>query len=179
MKKLFTLLTVLLMHTASFAQDFAPIPNLAKGNLLLEVGSSSGSIGDVLGKYPSTGFNLRSTNGNVEWSAGGEAGYFIKDGLAIKAGLGYTSLGESEDFLSYKLGAKYYIVDKIPVQVDLSGSSGTLFDGFDDPFFLGLQGGYAAFLNKNISLEPSFRYNIGLSNFTDVVELRLNFCIFL
>ncbi|MFH4965630.1 hypothetical protein V8G69_11560 [Gaetbulibacter sp. M235] len=99
------------------------------------------------------------------------------DDLAIKAGLGYSDLDYTTVF-SYKVGAKYYVISKIPVQVDLNGAS--IKDSSENPLWLGLQGGYAIFLGNNVSIEPGLRYSLSLNqDFYDkgIFEARIGFAL--
>lgn len=122
----------------------------AQGKFVIEANTGSNATGN-------TSFSLLSSDGNTAWSVGAEGGYFVIDDLAVKAGLGYVDNGTSDAF-RYKIGAEYYILGKIPVGVDFTGSSYT----FGSINWLGLQGGYAYFLGENVSIKPALRYNIGL-----------------
>jgi hypothetical protein len=123
-----------------------------------------------------TGFSYSNTNGDSEYNFGAEVGYFIIDDLALKAGLGYGGINTDvfdTNVFSYKIGAKYYIISKIPIQVDYSGA--TIKDIDADPSYLGLQAGYAIFLGDNVSVEPGIRYNISLNNnFTEQDTFQFN-----
>ena len=162
-KIVFSFVVLVLLQFSAFAQE-GTSPT-ARGNLLLEVGLSP--FGSALGKTPSTGFLLQSGDGTTVWSAGAEGGYFVDDDLAFKVGLGFTNL-DASSFFSYKIGAKYYANSVVPIQVDFSGATGSAFDSSfrdtADPFYLGLQGGYAIFFNDNVALEPALRYNFSLNN---------------
>lgn len=126
---------------------------LSEGSWVIEANTGSWAIGN-------TSFSLMSVDGNTSWSAGAEAGYFIKENLAIKAGLGYNDNGFSDGTFVYKLGAKYYLGGEFPVGVDFTGSS---VDG-NNANWVGLQGGYAWFVAKNVSIEPTVRYNVTLDD---------------
>lgn len=137
------------------AQDDAS-GQTAKGKWLIEANTN---FGEAHGS--NTGFSLTSKDGNTSYNLGLEGGYFIMDDLAIKAGLGYGDSGEDgeDGSFSYKLGAKYYILSKIPVQLDINGGSGNDIT----PMYVGLQGGYAWFLGENVSIEPGLRYDFGMN----------------
>jgi hypothetical protein len=179
MKKiLYTLLLLFGTFALSFSQT-------EQGSFQLEVGLSPFSEGLMRGS--NTGVALFSVDGTTLWSIGGEGGYFVQDDFAIKAGVGYTDL-DGGSYFSYKIGAKYYAGGVVPFQLDITGATrediDSPFGSFEtpDPLYLGLQGGYAVFLNDNVSFEPSLRYNISLnSDFSDqgIFELRFGFVIFL
>ncbi|MFY0715196.1 hypothetical protein J1D01_16140 [Seonamhaeicola sp. NFXS20] len=151
----------------------------SKGKWLIEVNTGFSGAGQ-LSLYQhtaNTSFGLNSIEGTTIWSVGTEGGYFVMDDLAVKAGLGYTDYDGTSIF-SYKLGAKYYVISQIPVQVDLSGAS--IQDEDDNPLWLGLQGGYAFFLGKNVSIEPGIRYSVSLNEeVTDegIFEARIGFAL--
>ncbi len=146
-----------------------------EGNWLIEVNTGFG--GDAA-HGASTGFGLSTSDGTTIWSMGFEGGYFVIDDLALKAGLGYTDF-DGFSLFSYKFGAKYYIGSQFPIQVDLTGAS--IQDVSENPLWLGLQGGYAVFLNDFVSIEPGIRYNVSLNDqFSEdgILELRVGFAIY-
>lgn len=131
----------------------------AVGKWLLEANTNFG-----VASGSNTGFSYSNTDGDSEYNIGAEVGYFVIDDLAIKGGLGYGGINTDlfdTNVVSYKIGLKYYIISKIPVQVDYSG--GVIEDLEDDPSYFGLQAGYAWFLGTNVSIEPGVRYNISLN----------------
>lgn len=174
MKKYFIALTAILCCSyLSLAQDGSQTD---KGSWLIEANTGFG--GDGLAAHSAnTGFALISSGDTTIWSIGAEGGHFVADNLALKLGLGYTDLDGSNLF-TYKVGAKYYIINTIPVQLDLTGAS--LQDATENPLWIGLQGGYAFFLSDNISVEPGLRYNLSLNeDFTDdgIFEFRIGFAL--
>ncbi|MEL7146954.1 MAG: hypothetical protein AAFO69_11335 [Bacteroidota bacterium] len=143
-----------LISVALNAQERAP---LSQGSWLIEANTGTLATGN-------TAFSLLSTNGVTQWSIGGETGYFVKDNLALKVGLGYSDVSgiQSSGTLVYKFGAKYYINGNVPLGADLTGITS---DGSGVSWF-GLQSGYAWFVGSNVSIEPTIRYNISLDGFT-------------
>ena len=123
----------------------------AKGKWLIEANTAFGA------ETGNTAFSLRSYDGETDWNIGAEGGYFVMDNLAVKLGLGYGDNGNSNIF-SYKVGAKYYLLNKFPLEASYTGVS--IKDADHNPSFVGLQGGYAWFVGKNVSVEPGLRYNI-------------------
>lgn len=103
-------------------------------------------------------------------TGGGEAGEGSSSGSVGTGGAAIAGIGP---ILSYKLGAKYYLMDKIPIQVDFSGTNVT---GYN--MELGFQVGYAFFLGErnNISLEPGIRYSLPLQTKANTIDntLQLN-----
>ena len=121
------------------AQDEDDHGAINEGKWLIEINTGSWATG-------STAFSLTSADGNTMWSVGAEAGYFVHENLAIKAGLGYSDSGFSDGTFAYKIGAKYYIDSQIPVGIDYTGVSG---DGFDASW-VGAQAGYAWFITQKL-----------------------------
>ena len=134
------------------AQDDASSA-LSKGSWVIEANTGSWTTG-------STAFSLTSIDGTTIWSVGAEAGYFVKDNLAIKAGVGYADADLGDGTFVYKIGGKYYINGQIPVGVDFTGAS---VDG-NNANWVGIQGGYAWFVAPNVSIEPTVRYNVTLDD---------------
>lgn len=152
---------------------------LAKGSWLVEANTGFGGGATGAAHRANTSFGLTSIDGTTIWSVGAEAGYFVMDDLAVKLGLGYNDFDGASTF-SYKLGAKYYVASKFPVQLDVTGASGDDVFGEESPLWLGVQGGYAWFVADNISIEPGLRYNVSLNeDFTDegVLEFNIGFAL--
>ncbi|EZH75539.1 hypothetical protein ATO12_01790 [Aquimarina atlantica] len=151
-----------------------------KGKWLIEANTNFGAAS---ASNTSIQFTSFSDNGGSTFNIGAEVGYFIMDDLSLKAGLGYGSVdkgGDSESFdsFSYKIGAKYYIIGVIPVQIDYNGASTDL---NQDPSYFGVQGGYAFFLGDKVSIEPGLRYNFSLDDrfHKDAFQLNIGFVIHL
>ena len=174
-KIILSILAVAAFGTAN-AQDGNPSSALSEGSWLVEGNTAFGAA-----HASSTAFSLWSQDGYSSWSLGGEVGYFVMENLAIKAGLGYGSSkydGSSAiSSFSYKIGAKYYIISQIPVQVDFSGAS--IKDRDENPSYLGLQAGYAWFVAPNVSIEPGLRYNVSLNSdfYEDVLQFNIGFAL--
>ncbi|MEM1260497.1 MAG: hypothetical protein AAGH81_18380 [Bacteroidota bacterium] len=141
-----------------------------KGELFLEANTGTAATGN-------TSFSLSASDGDTAWSVGIDGGYFVMDDLAIKAGLGYSDPGDLFDgTFVYKLGAKYYLNEIIPLGADFTGFSS---DGFSGTWF-GLQGGYAVFLGDKVAIEPTLRYNIALDDdVNSAFQALVGFVIFL
>jgi hypothetical protein len=172
MKNVFITLLALVAVNVAIAQDDSESNGsaLAKGSLLIEANTGSWATGN-------TAFSLISVDGNTAWSVGADAGYFLMDNLAVKAGLGYADSDNVDGTFVYKVGAKYYVGGQFPVGVDFTGTST---DG-NNANWVGLQGGYAWFVADNISIEPTVRYNVtlddqkGESAFQGLIGFALHF----
>ena len=142
---------------------------LSEGSWVIEANTGSWTTGG-------TSFSLTSEDGSTMWSIGAEAGYFVMDDLAIKAGLGYSDFGDG-DFtaFNYKVGAKYYIAGQFPVGADFTGSSYEDFD--ENPSYVGVQAGYAWFVADQVSIEPTLRYNFSMNSdfYDDAFQALIGF----
>ncbi|HPF10106.1 MAG TPA: hypothetical protein PKW08_11625 [Flavobacteriaceae bacterium] len=158
MKKLLLFLAIsVMMATTSFAQDENSGSATSQGAWVVEINTG---FGESSGSY--TGFSLYSRDGNTSWGVGGEAGYFILDDLALKAGLGYGDPGIDgvDGTFNWKFGAKYYVAGQFPIAADVNGSSGNSYS----PMWVGVQAAYAWFIANNVSLEPGLRYGFGMND---------------
>jgi hypothetical protein len=147
-------LAIMALFAFVFANGQAKEGQVSKGKWLIEVNTG---FGDHVG---STSFSLTSSDGVTAYNIGAEGGYFIKDNLALKLGLGYGDSGikGSETPIAYKVGAKYYLKSMIPIELSYNGIG--IGEADANPTYIGLQAGYALFLGKNISIEPGIRYNL-------------------
>lgn len=152
MKKI--ILAAVTLFAFTFANGQAKEGQVSKGKWLIEVNTG---FGEHVG---STSLSLTSSNGVTAYNIGAEGGYFIKNNLALKLGLGYGDNGikGEETPIAYKIGAKYYFKSMIPIELSYNGVG--IGDKNANPTYLGLQAGYALFLGKNVSIEPGIRYNV-------------------
>ena len=163
MKKSFFVAIAVMAFGFANAQE-----QIAKGKWLIETNTGFG-VGNIGG----TSSALWITDGQTSWNIGVEGGYFIVDRLAVKVGLGYGDNGKDNSF-SCKIGGKYYVLNKFPVEVSYTGQT---LENYPTISYLGLQGGYAWFVSKNISIEPGVRYNIGLNDYKDVFQFNVGFAL--
>jgi hypothetical protein len=171
MKKI--ILCAVALFAFTFAHAQAKDGQVDKGKWLIEVNTGFGkNVGN-------TSFYFSSTDGETAYNFGVEGGYFIKDNLALKLGLGYgdNSLDQTTDPIAYKIGAKYYFKKMIPIELSYNGV------GFGDinanPTYIGLQAGYAFFLGKNVSIEPGLAYNKAIHDnyFDDTFQFNIGFAL--
>lgn len=147
---------------------------MKKGDLMLEANTD---FGEAVGN---TSFSFNSKDGASSYNLGVEGGYFVMDDLAVKVGLGFGGVtpkeGDGTTALGYKIGAKYYVLSMIPVEVSYNGTSSK---ASDNPSYVGLQGGYAIMLNDNVSLEPGIRYNNSLDTekFKSFLQFNVGFAL--
>lgn len=152
-------------HTYGQAND----GQVSKGNWLIEVNTNfDENVGN-------TSLSFTSADGVTAYNIGAEGGYFIKDNLAIKLGLGNGDDGikDNDTPIAYKIGAKYYLKKLIPIELSYNGVGIGSADA--NPTYFGLQAGDALFLGKNVSIEPGFRYNKSMN--TDYYDNNFQFNI--
>ncbi|MFP2994313.1 hypothetical protein ABN763_00305 [Spongiivirga sp. MCCC 1A20706] len=161
-KQLFFLIILVTASFQLYSQDEVFKPT-EKGRWLIEANTNFGTP-----QVAQTSFSFTNTSGSSFWSLGAEGGYFVADNLAVKLGLGYFDSDDSliDASLSYKVGLKYYLKEKIPIQIDFSGDT-------ENNAYFGVQAGYAFFVNNNISIEPGLRFNGGINEF-NINSLQLN-----
>lgn len=169
MKKL--LLTFSLVFGLAFASA-----QTEKGNTFLEVGTSF-----TPSTVSSTGINFTTSDKLNTFNVGAEGGYFVADGLAFKAGLGYGDVNYDGENLgsafSYKVGVKYYAGGLFPLSVDFNGAD--IRGAYQNPNYVGLSAGYAWFVGNQVSFEPQARYDISTKDaYKNVFSLGLGINIF-
>jgi hypothetical protein len=171
MKKITLSIIALLAFTFTNAQ--AKDGQLNKGSWLIEANTGFGQ------NVGSTAIYFSSTNGVTSFNVGAEGGYFIKDNLALKLGLGYGEVDGKGDPLAYKIGAKYYLKKMIPIELSYNGVG--FGDSDSNPTYLGLQAGYAWFIGKNVSIEPGIRYNKAIHDqfYDDKFQVNIGFALHL
>ena len=144
----------------------------SKNTFLIEANTGFSEVGI-------TGIYAYVVDDVVYYNFGADAGYFVMDDLAIRLGLFYEGGGNKRGRLSYRLGGKYYINSIIPVGLDITGQSVEDYD--NNPTWLGIQAGYAFFLNDRIAIEPGARWNQSLNEDWDdsgFFELNVGFTLF-
>ena len=175
MKKLFFTAMAVLAFGFANAQS-----QISKGSWLVEANTGFGE------KVGNTSIGLWTEDGQTDYNIGAEAGYFVDDNLALKFGLGFGSTSfytevfdeyYSTSNFAFKLGLKYYAAGKFPLEISYNAANYEDFD--ENPSYLGLQAGYAIFLNKNVSIEPGIRYNVSLNDdfYDDVFQLNIGFAL--
>ncbi|MDP3682126.1 MAG: hypothetical protein Q8R22_14955 [Flavobacterium sp.] len=166
-------LAVMAIFAFGFANGQAKEGQVSKGKWLIEVNTG---FGENVGN---TSLSLTSSDGTTAYNIGAEGGYFIKDNLAIKLGLGYGDDGiEGNDTpIAYKIGAKYYFKKMIPIELSYNGVGFGYADA--NPTYLGFQAGYALFLGKNVSIEPGLRYNKSMNTdyYDDNFQFNIGFAL--
>lgn len=152
MKKLFTMMALVILTTLSFAQQSSMLENskIATQKGVYFVGVNSTNLG------------FTNVDDTTTFNVGLTGGAFATQGLAVVAKVGYSSVHldkfeVNSNQWSYGAGLRYYVSNVIPVQVDWTGTTGT---GVENKSWVGFQGGYAFFVYPNFSIEPTVRYDL-------------------
>ena len=122
-----------------------------------------------------TGLGL-SYSSSTSFSLGlsAEAGYFIKDNWQLRAALDYDHQ-KHVDNIGIDLGARYYFQ-----QNGIFLGAGLAYDHFTksiNSVSIPLEVGYAFFLTRHVTVQPSVYYKMSLNKFSDCsrVGLRIGF----
>jgi len=123
-----------------------------------------------LSNTSSNGFNTFSISTTLD------GGYFIANNLLIGTGFGFSYI--SNDFGSGStalllVGGRYYIQGKVFLGSSL-GIRSTSDGGGTEADLVRFEGGYAFFVGKRFALEPTLRYDLDVSEFTDLNTFSLN-----
>jgi opacity protein-like surface antigen len=119
-------------------------------------------------KYINTSFSSLglSYSGSEKFRLGVEAnaGYFVADCLLLRANVGYDHTKKVDD-VSVGAGARYYF-DQCGVYL----GAGAEFDHYtkaSNDVMIPVEVGYAFFVNRFITIEPSVYYKMSLHDFSD------------
>lgn len=132
-------------------------------------------------KYVNTSFSGLglSYSGSEKFRLGVEAnaGYFVADCLMLRAGVGYDHTKQIDD-VSVGGGARYYF-DQCGVYL----GAGVEYDHFtksSNDVLIPVEVGYAFFVNRFITVEPSVYYKMSLHDFSNnsTVGFRLGLGFF-
>lgn len=93
------------------------------------------------------------------------AGYFMMDNLMVGAILNYSKSGSADGDFGFGAGVRYYMNN-------IYGQFSYEIPG-EDQSEMNIQLGYAAYLNDNVSVEPSFSYIMGESMGADMNYMSL------
>lgn len=127
-----------------------------------------------------SGLNL-SYNGANEVSLGAEAqvGYFVADNLMLYAQAGFDHPGKNQDnSLLAGVGGRYYITQN---GIFLGANAKYAHSGSYNDFRPGIEVGYAFFLSRTITIEPSIYYQQSIKDHKDysTIGLKIGFGLYL
>ena len=95
-------------------------------------------------------------------------GYFMSDCLMLRANLGYDHTREIDDF-SAGVGARYYF-DQCGVYLG-AGAEYVHYTPSSNDVRIPIEVGYAFFVNRYITIEPSLYYKMSLDSFSEKSEV--------
>lgn len=93
-----------------------------------------------------------------------EAGYFIADGLMLKANVGYEHTRAIDDFHAGLGGRYYFLQNGIFIG---AGAEYAHYTPSNNDVRIPVEIGYCYYLNHYIAIEPSVYYKMSLDNFSD------------
>ena len=105
-----------------------------------------------------------SSNEKFRLGLDASAGYFLADCFQLRASLGYNHTRAVDD-VSVGAGVRYYF-DQCGVFVG-AGAEYDHFTPSNNDVMIPCEVGYAFFLNRNITLEPSVYYKMSLHDFSN------------
>lgn len=129
-----------------------------------------------------TSLNL-SYSGSEDLCLGlqGQAGYFMADNVLLYGQIGWNHQGESLKFDAVEVGAggRYYILQNgifLGANVKYVHGAG----GYND-VMPGVEVGYAFFISRTVTIEPSFYYQQSFNDHSDYSKIgfRVGFGIYL
>lgn len=153
---------------------------LAIGFLMTMTASAQFEQGKYYCNGSLTGINL-SYSGAEKLSLGVEAkgGYLVADNWMALVMAGYSHDEDVDDKFAVGVGGRYYIIQNglymgLNARLVLGGS------GYND-IMPGLELGYAFFLGKSVTIEPSVYYDQSIKNHSDYskVGLRIGVGVYL
>lgn len=149
MKKIVTVVSALVLGITAMAQT-------DQGGWMFGAGSN---LGFATGKT-----NNDQDDSESQFNINLRAGYFVIDNLAVGLDAGFVNASEGDISASqFSVGpyARYFLPMKIFFEAGYQfGSVTSDGDNLGSTGALGIGAGYAAFLNDNVSIEPSLMYSM-------------------
>ncbi len=128
-----------------------------------------------------SGLNM-SYNGSEEFNLGveGKAGYFLADNLMALGQFSYNHLGKEgvKDFFAVGAQGRYYIIQN---GLFLGAGAKLVHTGDYNDVMPGVEVGYAFFVSRTVTIEPSLYYDQSFKNHSDysTVGLRVGIGVYL
>lgn len=128
-----------------------------------------------------SGLNL-SYNGTSELNLGiqGQVGYFVADNWMALAKASYEHVGKSavSDYVSAGVQGRYYIVQN---GLYLGAGAKFVHTGSYNDLMPGVELGYAFFVSRTVTVEPSLYYDQSFKNHSDfsTIGLRIGVGVYL
>ena len=154
--------------------------NLLFALLLTLTASAQFEQGKVYAGASLSGLDL-SYNGSKRLTIGlqGKAGYFLDDNLMVLGEVGYDHARGSKDAFSVGAGGRYYITQNgifLGANCKLVHANGSYND-----LMPGIEVGYAFFISRTLTIEPSIYYQQSFKSHSDysTIGLRVGFGIYI
>ena len=127
-----------------------------------EVAQEATQVGNYTVGLNTSGLGFSTVkDGPTTVNAGLTFGGFLAQNFALVGQVGYDSFHYNNVNMNdwtYGAGVKYYVGSVVPLQVDWKGSTGSTVQ--PSASFVSTQIGYAWFPFRNISVEPTLRYEM-------------------
>lgn len=129
-----------------------------------------------------TGLDLNYSGiGNLSLGLEAKAGYMFSDDLSVYAEAAYNHQGKSDagDFLSAGAGGRYYITQN-GIFLGANCKFIHAFHSYND-IMPGLEVGYAYFVSRTVTIEPSIYYQQSFKSHSDysTIGFKIGFGIYL
>lgn len=129
-----------------------------------------------------TGLNLNYSGiGDLSLGLQAKAGYMVDDNLMVLGEVAYNHEGKSDagDLLSAGIGGRYYIVQN----GIFLGANCKFIHGFHsyNDVMPGVEVGYAYFISRTVTIEPSIYYQQSFKNHSDysTIGFKIGFGVYL
>lgn len=127
-----------------------------------EVAQEATQVGNYTVGLNTSGLGFSTVkDGPTTVNVGLTFGGFLAQNFALVGQVGYDSFhydNVNMNDWTYGAGVKYYVGSVVPLQVDWKGSTGSTVQ--PSASFVSTQLGYAWFPSKNLSVEPTLRYEM-------------------
>lgn len=113
---------------------------------------ASGDLTGLVANYQGDNFNL---------GIQAKGGYFVMDNILAYAQMGYNNNGKDDDSYSVGVGGRYYIIQN---GIFLGANGKLVHDKYRNDIMPGVEVGYAFFLSRTVTVEPSIYYEHSFLN---------------
>ena len=115
---------------------------------------------------------------DLKIGASGQLGYFVADDVMLYAEAGYNNNGKGSDYFTAGIGGRYYIQQN---GIFLGVKGNYVHQCNYNDILPGVEVGYAFFLSRSVTIEPSLYYNQSFKKHSDFsnVGLKVSFGIYL
>ena len=115
---------------------------------------------------------------DLKIGASAQLGYFVVDDVMLSGEFGYNNNGKGSDYFTAGVGARYYIQQNC---IFLGVKGNYIHQHNYNDILPGVEVGYAFFLSRTVTIEPSLYYNQSFKKHSDFsnVGVKIGFGIYL